>query len=87
MPPLVSLLHDDEDRTRANAAGALGNLVRNSGMLCRDIMQAGALEVRVCGLLSLWCAGLHALPNATGSSRGSFVCVPFSRPQSGPIRL
>lgn len=46
MPPLVSLLHDDEDRTRANAAGALGNLVRNSGMLCRDIMQAGALEVR-----------------------------------------
>ncbi len=46
MPPLVSLLHDDEDRTRANAAGALGNLVRNSSMLCRDIMQAGALEVR-----------------------------------------
>ncbi|KAL4423876.1 hypothetical protein ABPG75_001177 [Micractinium tetrahymenae] len=44
VPPLVALLHDDEDRTRANAAGALGNLVRNSGMLCRDIMQAGALE-------------------------------------------
>lgn len=25
--------------------GALGNLVRNSGMLCADIMQAGALQV------------------------------------------
>lgn len=42
--PLVALLHDDEDRTRANAAGALGNLVRNSSMLCRDIMHAGALQ-------------------------------------------
>lgn len=45
VPPLVALLRDDEDRTRANAAGALGNLVRNSSMLCPDIMQAGALEV------------------------------------------
>ncbi|KAI3432453.1 hypothetical protein D9Q98_004003 [Chlorella vulgaris] len=44
VPPLVALLRDDEDRTRANAAGALGNLVRNSSMLCPDIMQAGALE-------------------------------------------
>ena len=46
VPPLVALLRDEEDRTRANAAGALGNLVRNSGMLCRDIREAGALEVR-----------------------------------------
>ena len=43
MPPLVALLRDEEDRTRANAAGALGNLVRNSGQLCRDIVGAGAL--------------------------------------------
>ena len=48
VPPLVALLRDEEDRTRANAAGALGNLVRNSGMLCRDIREAGALEVRAC---------------------------------------
>ena len=27
---LVLLLHDEEEKTRANAAGALGNLVRNS---------------------------------------------------------
>ena len=59
VPPLVGLLRDEEDRTRANAAGALGNLVRNSAQLCGDIMGAGALQVRgavgsvglVCGLL------------------------------------
>lgn len=44
VPPLVALLSDEEDRTRANAAGALGNLVRNSGQLCRDIVGAGALR-------------------------------------------
>jgi hypothetical protein len=45
VPPLVALLRDEEDRTRANAAGALGNLVRNGGALCPDIMRAGALQV------------------------------------------
>lgn len=29
----VALLHDEEEKTRANAAGALGNLVRNSPLL------------------------------------------------------
>jgi len=43
--PLVSLLHDREDKTRANAAGALGNLVRNSGLLCRPLIEARALQV------------------------------------------
>lgn len=43
--PLVELLGDDEDKTRANAAGALGNLVRNSPMLCPTLLQAHALEV------------------------------------------
>ncbi|BDA40985.1 probable serine/threonine-protein kinase 36 [Coccomyxa sp. Obi] len=42
--PLVELLSDDEDKTRANAAGALGNLVRNSPMLCPTLLQAHALE-------------------------------------------
>ncbi|KAK9831906.1 hypothetical protein WJX81_007961 [Elliptochloris bilobata] len=45
--PLVALLRDGEDKTRANAAGALGNLVRNSPMLCRQLVQAGALEALV----------------------------------------
>ncbi len=43
--PLVALLRDDEDKTRANAAGALGNLVRNSGLLCQSLIQANALQV------------------------------------------
>lgn len=45
IPPLVALLRDDEDKTRANAAGALGNLVRNSGLLCQSLIQANALQV------------------------------------------
>jgi fused-like protein len=45
IPPLVALLRDEEDKTRANAAGALGNLVRNSGLLCRELIKADALQV------------------------------------------
>ena len=44
--PLVALLQDEEEKTRANAAGALGNLVRNSSLLCRPLIQAGALQAR-----------------------------------------
>ncbi|KAK2075923.1 hypothetical protein QBZ16_001259 [Prototheca wickerhamii] len=42
VPALVALLRDPEDRTRANAAGALGNLVRNSAELCADLVAADA---------------------------------------------
>ncbi|KAK9823151.1 hypothetical protein WJX72_000639 [[Myrmecia] bisecta] len=42
--PLVALLSDEEDKTRANAAGALGNLVRNHHLLCHELIQAGALQ-------------------------------------------
>jgi len=41
---LVNLLSDDEDRTRANASGALGNLVRNSGELVPEMLRFGAIE-------------------------------------------
>lgn len=41
---LVGLLDDDEDRTRANAAGALGNLVRNSRELVPEMINSGAIE-------------------------------------------
>lgn len=34
VPLLVELLRDSEEKTRANAAGALGNFVRNSNVLC-----------------------------------------------------
>ena len=42
--PLVALVSDPEERTRANAAGALGNLVRNSGSLCTELIHGGALK-------------------------------------------
>mmetsp|Transcript_10638 Transcript_10638/g.20114 ORF Transcript_10638/g.20114 Transcript_10638/m.20114 type:complete len:1090 (+) Transcript_10638:312-3581(+) len=42
--PLVKLLSDEEEKTRANAAGALGNLVRNSSLLCRELVASGCLE-------------------------------------------
>jgi hypothetical protein len=48
--PLVELLSDDEEKTRANAAGALGNLVRNSGQLCGEIIQVRTLLVCACVL-------------------------------------
>ena len=38
VPMLVALLGDDGAKTRANAAGALGNLVRNSGTLCKHLL-------------------------------------------------
>lgn len=41
---LVNLLNDDEDRTRANASGALGNLVRNSSDLVPEMLRFGAIQ-------------------------------------------
>ncbi|KAL7148444.1 hypothetical protein ABFS83_06G179000 [Erythranthe nasuta] len=38
------LLSDEEDKTKANAAGALSNLVRNSNRLCEDIVTKGAMQ-------------------------------------------
>eukprot|EP00002_Diphylleia_rotans_P023549 TRINITY_DN4637_c0_g1_i11.p2 TRINITY_DN4637_c0_g1~~TRINITY_DN4637_c0_g1_i11.p2 ORF type:complete len:163 (+),score=30.41 TRINITY_DN4637_c0_g1_i11:63-551(+) len=44
IPHLVTNLSDADEKTRANAAGALGNLVRNSGLLCPDIVSHGAIQ-------------------------------------------
>lgn len=44
VPLLVDLLQDSEEKTRANAAGALGNFVRNSNTLCADLIEHGALK-------------------------------------------
>lgn len=41
---MVNLLKDDEEKTRANAAGALGNFVRNSDKLCGELIKSGALK-------------------------------------------
>ncbi|XP_010245992.1 PREDICTED: serine/threonine-protein kinase TIO [Nelumbo nucifera] len=45
IPQLTSvLLSAEEDKTKANAAGALSNLVRNSNKLCEDIVSKGAVQ-------------------------------------------
>lgn len=42
---IAKLLRDSDNRTRSNAAGALGNLVRNSGELCNELIRSGVLEL------------------------------------------
>ncbi|XP_059667382.1 serine/threonine-protein kinase TIO [Cornus florida] len=45
IPQLANLLLSaEEDKTKANAAGALSNLVRNSNKLCEDIISKGAMQ-------------------------------------------
>ncbi|GAV84051.1 Pkinase domain-containing protein/HEAT_2 domain-containing protein [Cephalotus follicularis] len=45
IPQLANLLLSaEEDKTKANAAGALSNLVRNSNKLCEDIVCKGAMQ-------------------------------------------
>lgn len=42
IPILVNLLKDTEEKTRSNAAAALGNLARNSALLDKDFINTGA---------------------------------------------
>lgn len=42
IPILVSLLKDQDEKTRSNAAAALGNLARNSDELDQDFVSTGA---------------------------------------------
>ncbi|KAK6228315.1 HEAT repeat - like 1 [Theobroma cacao] len=45
IPQLAKLLLSaEEDKTKANAAGALSNLVRNSNKLCEEIISKGAMQ-------------------------------------------
>ncbi|KAL7596205.1 hypothetical protein Lser_V15G31096 [Lactuca serriola] len=46
IPQLASLLMsaEEDDKTKANASGALSNLVRNSNKLCQDIVSKGAMQ-------------------------------------------
>ncbi|XP_024540198.1 serine/threonine-protein kinase TIO isoform X1 [Selaginella moellendorffii] len=48
IPHLTNLLlGNEEDKTKANAAGALSNLVRNSSKLCEDIISQGAMKALI----------------------------------------
>jgi fused-like protein len=43
IPVLVELLKDPEEKTRSNAAAALGNFVRNSALLDHEFVRTGAI--------------------------------------------
>lgn len=58
VPLLVDLLTDSVARTRANAAGALGNMVRHSPLLYQQIIKAQAPH----GVLDMACNDGHAEP-------------------------
>ncbi|KAM7446259.1 Serine/threonine-protein kinase 36 [Porites harrisoni] len=58
VPLLVDLLTDSLARTRANAAGALGNMVRHSPLLYQQIIKAQAPH----GVLDMACNDGHAEP-------------------------
>lgn len=45
IPLVTNLLEDGEERTRANASGALGNFARNSSALVYDLIGAGAIPL------------------------------------------
>lgn len=47
IPSLVAALYDKENKTRVNAAGALGNLARNGDTVVPDMIKAGAVKVLV----------------------------------------
>ncbi|KAK3213413.1 hypothetical protein Dsin_018119 [Dipteronia sinensis] len=59
IPQLAKVLVSaEEDKTKANAAGALSNLVRNSNKLCEDIVSKGAMQALIklvadCSVLAL----------------------------------
>jgi hypothetical protein len=44
LPALNHCLLDSDEKTRANAAGAIGNLVRNSGELCGQIGELSTIS-------------------------------------------
>lgn len=62
IPQLANLLQmAEEDKTKANAAGALSNLVRNSDKLCEDIVCKGAVQVNAyCIFLNIVKVSIYA---------------------------
>lgn len=50
--PLCSALRDADEKTRANAAGAIGNLIRNGSQLCPLMVSAHVVELMLRMLVS-----------------------------------
>jgi hypothetical protein len=63
IPSLVAALYDKENKTRVNAAGALGNLARNGDAAVPDMIKAGAVKVRCSRdhLIKMACSLFHAI--------------------------
>lgn len=80
IPHLTALLSDPEEKTRANAAGALGNLVRNSSVLCRDLIEQGAVRALFESVVSVAGRG----PEADGTGR---VTSPGAESGQSPLRI
>jgi fused-like protein len=57
----------EDPKTRANAAGALGNLVRNSSLLCGELVRSGALKAL---LDTAAAAAVVATPGPAASNGG-----------------
>lgn len=50
--PLCAALRDPDDKTRANAAGAIGNLIRNGAQLCQAMVSHYVVELMLQLLMS-----------------------------------
>ena len=50
--PLTNILLDTDEKARANAAGALGNLLRNSGELCEAIVSYTTIPLLMTMIIS-----------------------------------
>ena len=73
VPLLAGLLsRAEEDKTRSNAAGALGNLVRNSASLAAELVDKGAAEALVAVVVDAAeaAADAAAAAAANGGGRG-----------------
>lgn len=68
IPQLANLLlMAEEDKTKANAAGALSNLVRNSDKLCEDIVSKGAIQALLKLIADCSCVALNPRRNDSTS--------------------
>ncbi|XP_062119818.1 serine/threonine-protein kinase TIO-like [Humulus lupulus] len=77
------LLSIEEDKTKANAAGALCNLVRHSNKLCEDIISKGAMQA-VMKLVAEYSASAVALrpvpgPGAVNESPQKVALIALSK--------
>ncbi|KAK9724806.1 hypothetical protein RND81_05G099900 [Saponaria officinalis] len=78
IPQLTKLLlSPEEDKTKANAAGALSNLVRNSNKLCEDLVTKGAIQALL-QVVSECCATALNPPRKDATNESPLKIVLFA---------